>query len=741
MSTGRRGARARSSSRGRNKRPSDIEKKPDVQAQSKEDSPTKQGARSSSRGGRRRDSAADLGMAGPPPGTNSTGQRRRSSSRGRRSTTTVKGPARVTDERSSSEVPKRPSSSFDEDLLSSKDISADIPPQELAPDVPKLGVPKVETSKLSLDDSFSPAMMDSTTEKKMPDSSSTERRVGRERSSSRGRRKRPPDIEEKPDEEANSKEDSPIRTRARSSSRGGRRRDSAADLGTAAPSPRETSSDQGRRSVSRGRRRALSKDPGKRHATEDNTDLNTVRTRSNSRGRRRASLASKEDSALSSDSTHSSRLRSTSLDVIRRNAANNPLSSSKRQLGQSSHDASKNMLSSMSLHGNLEAKSWGSLQDSFSSLGASESGRSGAGSRSGRPSRRMPKRMATQDKSMNSSLHEAAKGLSETKIQASCGFLCADLRKRFRSDFPGAKDMPTDDELKERYRNAQSIASQTAPSQTAPTDTGTSEPPKDIKDEEDEEALEATTEKPKINYSDKLMAATKGKPASFTMSSKAVRKPQAISENTLDPFKTDPQKAEVAQKTSRKGPRLKELVQSVSLKFASKNSAIDNDDGSVDSSELRADPADALFKMTSTLNFDKALWNEPSGGSKGKKDKRSGSRPRSGREKEGETPPKKDTTKQHNMPGDINTTTGADSIVAKASKKSKGKGSLKGGAINTNDDVSKSQHSASGRRISFMSRKSVANNMPDGDDNSCENARQSSKFDDMLPVLKERKAR
>jgi hypothetical protein len=808
----------------------------------------------------------------------------------RSSTTTVKGRPVSTDERSSSEASKRRSSSFDEDLLSSKALSAAFAPKKTAPDTPLLAVTKVETSKVSLDDSFSPGTTDSTTKKKdntNTRSSCTERRGNRGRSNSRGRRNRTFEIEEKPDEEVRSKEDIPSKPRARSSSRGGgRRSDSASDLGMADPSSGENATGRGRRSSSGGRRRTSSKDPGKRHATEENTKQNPVRVRSNSRGRRRASLVSMEDSVRSADPTQTSRVRSTSLDVIRRNAssnkinvtsssrsfsggpinqssrrrgssldvirrnaANNPLGSSKSLSGQSLSDGMKHVSSSVILHSHLEAKSWGSLQKSFNTLDTSESGR-GGGSRSGRASRRMPKGMAEQDKSMDSSLDEATKSLSETKAQASCGFLSVDLRERFRSDFPGAKDMPTDDELKERYRNTQFTAPQTTPSEA--TETGTSEPKKDSEDEEQEGALDTTTHKPKKNYSDKLMAATKGKPASFTMMSKARRKSQTLSENTLDPFKTEPIKepegAHAIPKldTPRRGPGLKTLVKSVSMKFSLKNSTIDkntinSDDGSVKSSSSTwkkmnqkeeakevgkmmkkgkkddaqpegddslfpstvapkgakpsRGPAGTLFKMTSILKFDnnvdwgaksetkepiinqakeiavvEDVWIEPSADSKGKNDKhdssrrRSGSRPRSSREKECDTALKKDTKKKQDMFGD-STTTGADSIRAKANKKSKGAvrhfstSSFKDGTISSNDDVSRRQP-ASSKKIRFLSRNSITNDMPDNDNDSCENAAitlasarsrrtstktsgsaRESKLEDMLPVLKERKVR
>jgi hypothetical protein len=601
-STERRDGRGRSSSRGGRKQQSDIEEKPDEEANSKEDIPFITRSRSTSRGGRRRVTARDLGTADPSSGENSTGYGRRSSSRGTRSRITVKGGPGSTDESSSSDLPQRRSNSFDEDLFSSKDLSASLPPQEIVPDGLLVASTKIESSKVNLDDSSSLATTDLTTEKNhstKPDSSSTERRGCRGRSSSRGRRKQPSDMKEKPGEETNSKEDVPFITRARSTSREGRRRDTPRDLGTVDQRSGEISTEQRQRSNSRGRRRMPSKDPGIRHSTEENTKQNPVRARSNSRGRRRACLASMEDSVLSADPTQTSRLLSTSQSSVNRNAANS-LSSSKSLSGQSSKEGSKNMLLQRSLHGNLEAKSWGSLQESFSSLGASEHGR-GGGSRSGRPSRRMPKGTVDQDRSMDSSLHEATKGLGEAKIQASCELPSVDLRERFKSDFPEAKDMPTDDELNELYINAQDTASETTPSQAASTETETSEPQKDSEDEEDEEALETTTEKPKISYSDKLMAATKGKPASSTMSIKAVRTPQALSGNTLDSFKKEPKEAEVAQampelSAPRRGPGLKKLVKSVSAKFSSKNSAIDSDDGSVHSGEDKKEVRKAMKK-------------------------------------------------------------------------------------------------------------------------------------------------
>ena len=70
-----------------------------------------------------------------------------------------------TNESSSSEVPKRPSRSFDEDLFSSKDLSTAFPPPETAPTSPFIGVTRVETSKVSFDDLFAPQTTDSTMEK------------------------------------------------------------------------------------------------------------------------------------------------------------------------------------------------------------------------------------------------------------------------------------------------------------------------------------------------------------------------------------------------------------------------------------------------------------------------------------------------------------------------------------------------------------------------------------------------
>jgi hypothetical protein len=424
----------------------------------------------------------------------------------------------------------------------------------------------------------------------------------------------------------------------------------------------------------------------------------------------------------------------------------------------------------------------------------------------------MPKGMADQqDKSMDSSFHTATKGLSETKANASCGFLSVDLRGRFRSDFPGAKDMPTDDELKERYRNIQFTASQTAPSQPAPTETT------DSKDEVEKEAFGTITTKPKQEtYSDRLMAATQGKPSSFTMKSRTRRKSQALSENTVDPFKSKPQESEGAHTmpklgAPRKGPVLKTFVKSVSMKFSLKNSTINNDtttgnDGSVKSSDTkskkkeekkevrkmmnkigkkdetqpegddspfpsitsvttpkgakpRGGPAGALFKMTSILKFDKdADWGtkrakkepiivnqeqakevETSADSNGNKDKHDysqtcseDSRPRSGRDKEGETEPKKDTKKQPDMLG-YRTTTGADYTRAtKTSKKSNetlmrssSMSSCTDEAINTNDDVSRSQP-ASCRKIKFISRSSIANDeTPDNARHSCDDVKSS----------------
>jgi hypothetical protein len=737
--------------------------------------------------------------------------------------------------RSSSEVSKRRNSSFVEDLLSSKDLSAVLAPaQHTAPPtggVPLIAATKVETSKVSLYDPFSPSTTSSGEKHSTKSCSrSTEKRGGRRRSSSGGgRRKQPSDIEEKPNEEVrSSKKDSPTKPRTRSiSSRGGRRRDSASDLG-ADPSSGENSTGQGRRSSTstRGRRSVSSKDSGKRHATEENTQQNPAMDRSNSKGAsRRASLvASMEDSVRLADPTQtsskflrstsvggslrktassnknnspshsrslsgdgpsqSSRRRGSSLDVTRRNAANRPLSSSKILPEQSLSDETKHvlLLSSVSLHSQLEAKSWDCLQKRFSSLDASESARGGGSPRSGRASRRMPKVMTDQDKYMDSSLYEVTKNLSE-ETKANCGVLSIELRERFRSDFAGAKDMPTDDELKERYRNVHFAAShQTAPSPTASTDeTDTSEPKKDSEDEEDKEELDTTTEKHKETYSDKLVAATRGKPASLTMRSKARRKSQAVSENTLDPL--DPSMAEPEGAgampnlgvTSRRDQVLKTFEKSV---FSLKNTTSDDgppvkssgcskskkkeekkedrkmmkkgkkDDaqpgGDVSlfpstvatpkgAKSIRGPAGGALFKMTSILKFDEDVWAEPSADSKVMKDKHddssrtcSDSRPRSGREKEGETPPsnKKVTEKQQDMFG-FRTTT---EIRTEAPKKSKGAvmrssiSSCKDGVINSNDDVSRSQTTKS-RKVKFVSRNSIANDMPDNDTgNSCENA-------------------
>ena len=314
--------------------------------------------------------------------------------------------------------------------------------------------------------------------------------------------------------------------------------------------------------------------------------------------------------------------------------------------------------------------------------------------------------------------------------------------------------------------------------------------------------------------------------ASSTMVSKARHKSHMLSEtsSTLDAFKTEPKEAEEAHAmtklgVSRRGPGVKTLVKSVSMKFSLKNSTIKksatNSDGLVnksssskskskkkcqkeDKKEVRnavkrgkkddARPIDdgpgdddslvpsirtpkgatprrssvgALFKSLSNLriewdvNWDarsgrakesissqakeiavvEDVWVEPSVDSKGKKDKhdssrtRSGSRPRSGREKDGETASKKGTTKQQDMFGD-STTTGADSSIranSKASKKSKGAvrrssiSSSRNAAINSTDDISRSQ-SASPIKLKFMSRNSIANDMPGNNSDSCENA-------------------
>jgi hypothetical protein len=129
------------------------------------------------------------------------------------------------------------------------------------------------------------------------------------------------------------------------------------------------------------------------------------------------------------------------------------------------------------------------------------------------------------------------------------------------------------------------------------------------------------------------------------------------------------------------------------------------------------------------------VWAEPSTDSKGMKDKHDSSRtrtgpcPRSGREKEDETASQKDTKKQPDMSGDHSIISmEVDSIRAKASKKSKGvvvghssTSSSRDPAINSNDDVARSQPATS-RKIKFISRNSMANDMPDNDADSSENA-------------------
>jgi hypothetical protein len=330
----------------------------------------------------------------------------------------VNGRSVVTDERSSSEVPKVGSRTFDEASLSSKDVYALME-----------AIIKDETSKAALAESVSPGKKDSTTEKKSKNSRSTKKRVSRGRSCRRAERKHPcSEIEEKSDEEVRSKEDIPTKPRARSSSRSEGNR-GASDFGTTGPSSGGKPSSQGRHYSSRGWRSA-------------------------------SSVKGRPDITDGCSSSEVRKTRSRSFDA-----------------------------------------------DLFSSKDISA---------------------ATKQNPAN-----------ETKGQASCCFLSVDVRERFKLDFPGAKDLPTNDELNESYRNLQD-----SPCQAAPTETDTPAP----KDKEDEEALETPTETPKKNQTDNIMAATIGKPSSYTVAIKATeRKTQTLTENTLNPFKTEPNEAQVAQ--------------------------------------------------------------------------------------------------------------------------------------------------------------------------------------------------
>jgi hypothetical protein len=134
---------------------------------------------------------------------------------------------------------------------------------------------------------------------------------------------------------------------------------------------------------------------------------------------------------------------------------------------------------------------------------------------------------------------------------------------------------------------------------------------------------------------------------------------------------------------------------------------------------------DAVFQTTSILNIsEKDPHDSPR--------TRSGSHQRSGREKEDETAPNKDTKKEpHNTLGDSTITTGAEDFIA-AAKASNNKSkvaavdsspSFKDYVININDDVSRSKPATSSRKLKFVSRRSSTSNddVPDNDDDSCEN--------------------
>jgi hypothetical protein len=144
--------------------------------------------------------------------------------------------------------------------------------------------------------------------------------------------------------------------------------------------------------------------------------------------------------------------------------------------------------------------------------------------------------------------------------------------------------------------------------------------------------------------------------------------------------------------------------------------------------DARSKTTAPIIKQAKEMDVVEDVRVEPAAAdSKGKKDKhdssrtRSGSRPRSGREKEDQTSPKKVMFGQ-------STTTGGDSIGAKASNKSKGAvrrfstSSFSDGPIKSSDDVSRSQP-ASSRKLKFVSRRnSITNDIPGNDVDSCENA-------------------
>jgi hypothetical protein len=392
---------------------------------------------------------------------------------------------------------------------------------------------------------------------------------------------------------------------------------------------------------------------------------------------------------------------------------------------------------------------------------------------------------------------------NETKGHESCLFLSVDVRGRFKLDFPGAKDLPTDDELNERYRNVQDTLTTPA----APTETETSEPKEDS---QDEEALENTTTLPentldplkteptkaevskampklgarrngpglkklvksvsmKLNSKNSAIDhSTEGavKPASFKMISNTRRKSHMLSGNTMDPFKMDPKEAEGADAmpklgVHRRGPGLRTFVKSVAIKLSLIKSTT-----LTEGAKPRCELSKSLSNVKSERGVDWDTINEkeeplvsqskvkekeiamaivqdgrvdPSADLKGKKNKHDSSRtrtgrprPRSGREKEGETASQKDTNKQQDMLGDSIIWTEVDSISAKASKKSNGAvlgrsstSSAKDATINSNYDVSRSQP-ATHRKIKFLSRNSMANGMDDNDIDSCENTATTS---------------
>jgi hypothetical protein len=101
---------------------------------------------------------------------------------------------------------------------------------------------------------------------------------------------------------------------------------------------------------------------------------------------------------------------------------------------------------------------------------------------------------------------------------------------------------------------------------------------------------------------------------------------------------------------------------------------------------------------------------------------RSVTRRRSNRVKEGDTAPEKDTKKQPDMFGHSIPSIGADSILSKASSKKKSKGAGRRSSTSSSTTPSKSQPAPCSRKIKFIAKKSIANDMPGNDDDSFKNA-------------------